>query len=354
MYGLQVSLVPPAPVLPPGVTTPVEVRFRPLLVGSTEAVLRLDSAELGLYEWKLKLTGAPTIPEKPLTYSVPLGNREVQVSWQLILPYALAALFHVSLSIASHSATFSVGVTSLAEFSHVGGCRGALPYRHGLADYLSIWLLQVLRFTHWLQEKAEYKCSFKSSSSGSAAGAPAGVGGVAASSTGFDAPLSVAAPPAGPNGADVECVVGFEPCALGEAVRDVLLLTSPSAGVFEVPLMGQCVPPKPQGPIDVSKVRGRGCWRCASQDWHRNAAQPLCVSNMCLNECLSSFVLSPCRVLRWCRSGTCLLWRLSSSTARTTPHSWWLGPVRSCRPRSLAASVSATSPLLLWAAGRPS
>ena len=72
-------LVPAAPVLPPGVTTPLEVRFRPLLVGSSDATLKLDSTELGLYEWKLKLTGAPTIPEKPLAFSVPLGTREVQV-----------------------------------------------------------------------------------------------------------------------------------------------------------------------------------------------------------------------------------------------------------------------------------
>jgi hypothetical protein len=76
---VQVNLVPPAPVLPPGVTTPLEVRFRPLLVGSSEATLKLDSTELGLYEWKLKLTGASTIPERPLAFSVPLGTREVQV-----------------------------------------------------------------------------------------------------------------------------------------------------------------------------------------------------------------------------------------------------------------------------------
>lgn len=83
---LQVSLVPPAPVLPPGVTTPVEVRFRPLLVGSSENTLKLDSTELGLYEWKLKLTGAPTIPERPLAFNVPLGTREVQVRvvWTLL------------------------------------------------------------------------------------------------------------------------------------------------------------------------------------------------------------------------------------------------------------------------------
>jgi hydrocephalus-inducing protein len=129
----------------------------------------------------------------------------------------------------------------------------------------------VLHVTHWLPERAEYKCSFKSSSSGGAA--PAAAAGMAASSSGFDAPVSVVAPPAGPAGVDVECVVGFEPCALGEAVRDVLLLSSAAAGVYEVPLMGQCVPPKPQGPIDVSKVGAllRGValtgWRHCCEAW---------------------------------------------------------------------------------------
>lgn len=76
---------------------------------------------------------------------------------------------------------------------------------------------------------------------------------------GFDAPAIITAPPAGPHGVEVECVVGFEPSAVGEAVRDVLLVTSAAAGAYEVPLMGQCVPPKPQGPIDVSRVSSGMC-----------------------------------------------------------------------------------------------
>jgi hydrocephalus-inducing protein len=130
----------------------------------------------------------------------------------------------------------------------------------------------LLRFTHWLPERAEYRCSFKSGASGS------GGGGVASGSAGFDAPASVIAPPAGAAGAvsstgvDVELSVGFEPCALGEAVRDVLVLTSAAGGSYEVPLTGQCVPPKPQGPIDVSKVSGldwkRACGACGAHTAH--------------------------------------------------------------------------------------
>jgi hydrocephalus-inducing protein len=101
---------------------------------------------------------------------------------------------------------------------------------------------------HWLPEKAEYKCSFRGGNNSTASG-------VVSCTQGFDAPATITAPPAGPNGVEVECVVGFEPCAFGEAVRGTLLIASSSAGSYEVPLMGQCVPPKPLGPIDLSKVR---------------------------------------------------------------------------------------------------
>eukprot|EP00882_Tetradesmus_deserticola_P018088 GHRQ01019412.1.p1 GENE.GHRQ01019412.1~~GHRQ01019412.1.p1 ORF type:complete len:210 (+),score=94.75 GHRQ01019412.1:93-632(+) len=78
-------------------------------------------------------------------------------------------------------------------------------------------------------------------------------GGNVLSSGGFDAPATVTAAAAGPNGLEVECVIGFEPCAVGEVFKDMLLLSSAAAGPYEVPLVGQCVPPKPQGPVDVSR-----------------------------------------------------------------------------------------------------
>lgn len=113
---------------------------------------------------------------------------------------------------------------------------------------------------HWLLEKAEYKCSFRGSNNSTA-------GGVVGCTQGFDAPAVITAPAAGPNGVEVECAVGFEPCAFGEAVRGTLVIASSSAGAYEVPLMGQCVPPKPLGPIDLSKVSwtvldAAGCHLC--------------------------------------------------------------------------------------------
>lgn len=76
----QVSLHPDPPVLAANSTTTLEVRYRPLLVGSSDAVLRLESQELGVYEWKLKLKAASTNPEKSLTFSAPLGTRDTQVN----------------------------------------------------------------------------------------------------------------------------------------------------------------------------------------------------------------------------------------------------------------------------------
>ena len=43
---LQVTLHPDPPVLGPNSTTTLEVRYRPLLVGSSDAVLRLDSQKI--------------------------------------------------------------------------------------------------------------------------------------------------------------------------------------------------------------------------------------------------------------------------------------------------------------------
>ena len=55
-------------------------------------------------------------------------------------------------------------------------------------------------------------------------------------------------------GVEVELEVGFEPATVGESLRDVLVVASPVGGEYQVPLVGRCVPPKPQGPVDVSKV----------------------------------------------------------------------------------------------------
>lgn len=56
----------------------------------------------------------------------------------------------------------------------------------------------------------------------------------------------------------VELEVGFEPSAIGESLKDTLVVSSAVAGEYHIPLVGRCVPPKPQGPIELSKVRDRG------------------------------------------------------------------------------------------------
>ena len=99
--------------------------------------------------------------------------------------------------------------------------------------------MQVYRFRHWLADKADYKCSFRNK-------------GMA----GFECKPAVAAAPAGPEGSEVEVEVVFEPTAVGEGFRDVLVLSSPAGGEYECPVVGRCLPPKPQGPIDMVKVRG--------------------------------------------------------------------------------------------------
>lgn len=174
-------VVPATVVLRANASTDVEVRYRPLVVGASEATLKLESAELGLFEWGLRLAGTPTNPERSLGFNVPLGGRETQV----------------------------------------------------------------FRFTHWLDEKADYKVSFKSSGTNTATGGA------------FTAPPTVSATPAasgaGQAGTEASLEVAFEPTAIGENIRDMLILTSATGGEYQCPLVGRCIPPKPQGPVDVSK-----------------------------------------------------------------------------------------------------
>ncbi|EFJ42226.1 hypothetical protein VOLCADRAFT_67248 [Volvox carteri f. nagariensis] len=172
--------VPASTLLRAGSTTEIEVRYRPLVVGHSEALFRLDSPELGLFEWALKLAGTPTNPERSLAFNVPLGGRETQI----------------------------------------------------------------FRFTHWLDERAEYKVSFKSSGTHVAAGGA------------FTAAASVVAPPAVAGlaaGSEASLDVHFEPTAIGENIRDTLVVVSTTGGEYQCPLVGRCIPPKPQGPVDVSK-----------------------------------------------------------------------------------------------------
>jgi hydrocephalus-inducing protein len=64
----------------------VEVRYRPLVVRTSEALLTLEGPELGVYEYRLALQGTSTNPERQLTFSVPLGSADTQVNTHAALP----------------------------------------------------------------------------------------------------------------------------------------------------------------------------------------------------------------------------------------------------------------------------
>jgi hydrocephalus-inducing protein len=137
-----VTVHPNPPVLRARATTELEVRHRPLLVGSSEGAVRLECAELGCYEWGLRLAGTAVNPERSLAFSAPLGGRDTQP----------------------------------------------------------------LRFTHFLGDRAEYRCGFKSAAAAGAAGRQRGGGGgggdveggngSGGTGAGFDAPTTVVAPAA--------------------------------------------------------------------------------------------------------------------------------------------------------------
>eukprot|EP00854_Cymbomonas_tetramitiformis_P000766 gene766-1240_t len=97
---------------------------------------------------------------------------------------------------------------------------------------------QPFRFMHYVVTKAEYACEFSK-------------GGDA----GFEVEPTVVGHPAGPEGIEMEVEVTFEPTQLGDSFKDQLVVKSPEGGEFLCPVIGRCIPPKPQGPI---MIKGRG------------------------------------------------------------------------------------------------
>lgn len=164
-------LVPAEIELPPKQTTDVAVQYRPLLVGTSEASLSLQSKELGTYDFALKLVALDITPERSVGFSVPLGARDTQV----------------------------------------------------------------YRFTHWSDQKCDYSCTFASGTSKV-----------------FECQPTISVEGAGPNGREVELQVHFEPSTLGENIRDMLVINSPVGGRYQCPVMGRCIPPKPQGPVEFA------------------------------------------------------------------------------------------------------
>ena len=99
---------------------------------------------------------------------------------------------------------------------------------------------QPFQFMHYANTKVEYTCKFAS----------------AGGESGFVISPSVTAHPAGTEGNPVSVDVTFEPTQIGESFRDTLIVSSPVGGEYVCPLLGRCVPPKPQGPILVSGGSG--------------------------------------------------------------------------------------------------
>ena len=154
---------------------PVDVTYRPVVVESIEdATLTLSCEALGAYPYALRLSSTPAGPERGLAFSVPLGSRETKA----------------------------------------------------------------MKFTHYLDDKAEYACAFQTNTGE------------------FECAAAHTAHPAGPEGMEQELEVTFEPTAVGAQFRDVLVVTSETGGEYLCPVMGRCVPPKPKGPFTIKGGSG--------------------------------------------------------------------------------------------------
>ena len=162
--------VPETVEIPAKSRAPVDVAYRPVVVESIQdATLTLSCEELGEYPYALRLSSTPAGPERGLAFSVPLGSRETKA----------------------------------------------------------------MKFTHYLDDKADYACAFQTNTGE------------------FECAAAHTAHPAGPEGMEQELEVTFEPTRVGAQFRDVLVVTSETGGEYLCPVMGRCVPPKPKGPFVV-------------------------------------------------------------------------------------------------------
>jgi hydrocephalus-inducing protein len=164
--------VPASVVLRAKAVTEVSVQYRPLLVAEKDAAVKFSSPDLGEFDYKLRLKGVPTGPERQLEFNVPLGSSEVKK----------------------------------------------------------------FRFTSWFSGKTDYVSSFKDKGA-----------------AGFTGEAKVAAQQAG---GELTLDVTFEPTSIGEHHKDTLIVQSAEGGLYECPVIGRCLPPKPKGPIDLKGGNG--------------------------------------------------------------------------------------------------
>ncbi|QDZ25387.1 hypothetical protein HOP50_17g79270 [Chloropicon primus] len=136
----------------------------------------------------------------------------------------------------------SIGSTQLGSFPYLLKLKGIPAGAEGRMSFvvpLGGSETQAFRFQHYANAKTDYACSFSSKGN-----------------NGFLCDASVTAHPAGQEGNQVEVNVTFEPTQIGETFRDTLVVTSPVGGEYICPVIGRCVPPKPQGPILLSGDSG--------------------------------------------------------------------------------------------------
>merc|ERR1719281_862072 len=70
--------------IPPNSEGAVEVNFRPVLVGTGEATLKLSSAELGDYPYMVKYEAIPAGLVKTIVFKAPLGSTNTVQSFKFL------------------------------------------------------------------------------------------------------------------------------------------------------------------------------------------------------------------------------------------------------------------------------
>lgn len=209
--------VPATTLLPAGAVTHVTLSYLPLLVGTTTATAKLECAELGVYEWDLEL--------QVCVLGGCVGAKARQRAGALGLCVLVCTAACLCTCACTRTRTHPPTHPLIHSPTNPPACcrpppPQGLPTPPEKSLEFSVPLggreARTFRFRHLLDDKTDYKVSF---ASGSARGA-------------YEAPATVAAPPAPPGGAGVEVAVevAFEPSSLGDGARDTLVVSSATGG----------------------------------------------------------------------------------------------------------------------------
>eukprot|EP00667_Euglena_gracilis_P000008 EG_transcript_8 len=184
------------------------------------------------------------LPDKPVTLVTRCDSAEVTVAPSLVLPPSGEGRLTVTFFplIVKPQPTVARLVLSCPELGEFPYALNLITTHAGAEKFirfqcpLGLSQTQTMRFIHFAKVNADFACKF-----------------VEPKPTVFTKTNNqyvIRCTPAAPEGTEVMFDVTFEPSKVGE-LKETLTVTSPVGGEYTYSLLGVCLPPERQGPVDI-------------------------------------------------------------------------------------------------------